>query len=82
MTAIEAFIALRNRKNIRRKCWDKNQLVKWTVLNETQMTMQILKNDYSTEDKIYRHANLFANLLGDLLEYDDWEIVEDDNGTT
>ncbi len=76
MTAIEAFIALRNRKNIRRKCWDKNQLVKWTVLNETQMTMQILKNDYSTEDKIYRHANLFANLLGDLLEYDDWEIVE------
>ena len=82
MTAIEAFIALRNRKNIRRKCWDKNHLVKWTVLNETQMTMQILKNDYSTEDKIYRHANLFANLLGDLLEYDDWEIVEDDNGTT
>jgi hypothetical protein len=76
MTAIEAFIALRNRKNIRRKCWDKSQLVKWTVLNETQMTMQILKNDYSTEDKIYRHANLFANLLGDLLEYDDWEIVE------
>lgn len=76
MTAIEAFIALRNRKNIRRKFWDKSQLVKWTVLNETQMTMQILKNDYSTEDKIYRHANLFANLLGDLLEYDDWEIVE------
>jgi hypothetical protein len=76
MTGLEAFIALRNRKNIRRKCWDENQLVKWTAVNENQMSMQILKNDYDLKDKIYRHANLFANLLGDLLEYDDWEIVE------
>jgi hypothetical protein len=76
MTGIEAFIALRCRKNIRRKSWDENQLVKWTVVNENQMSMEILKNDYSLEDKIYRHANLFANLMGDLLEYDDWEIVE------
>ena len=76
MTGIEAFIALRNRKNIRRKCWDENQLVKWTAVNENQMSMQILKNDYDLKDKIYRHANLFANLLGDLLEYDDWEVVE------
>ena len=76
MTGLEAFNALRDRKNIRRKCWHKSQLVKWTVLNENQMTMHILKNDYSLEDKIYKHANLFANLLADLLEYDDWEIVE------
>ena len=76
MTGVEAFNALRDRKNIRRKCWDKSQLVKWTVLNENQMTMHILKKDYSLEDKIYKHANLFANLLGDLLEHDDWEVVE------
>jgi hypothetical protein len=76
MTGVEAFIALRCRKNIRRKCWDKSQLVKWTPINENQMSMEVLKDDYSLEDKIYRHANLFANLMGDLLEYDDWEIVE------
>jgi hypothetical protein len=39
--------------------------------------MEILKDDYSLEDKIYRHANRFANLMGDLLEHDDWEVVED-----
>ena len=76
MTGLEAFIALRDRKNIRRKCWDSSQLVKWTVLNENQMQMHILKKDYSLEDKIYRYGNLFANLLADLLEYDDWEVVE------
>ena len=76
MTGLEAFIALRDRKNIRRKCWDGSQLVKWTVLNENQMQMHILKKDYSFEDKIYRYGNLFANLLGDLLEHDDWEVVE------
>jgi hypothetical protein len=76
MTGHEAFLALRDRKNIRRKCWDKSQLVKWTVLNDNQITMHILKNDYSLEDKVYKHANLFANLLADLLEYDDWEVVE------
>jgi hypothetical protein len=46
------------------------------VLNDNQMAMHILKNDYSLEDKVYKHANLFANLLADLLEYDDWEVVE------
>lgn len=76
MTGVEAFIALRNRRNIRRKCWNENHLVKWTPVNEHQMSMEILKDDYSLEDKIYRHANRFANLIGDLLEHDDWEIVE------
>lgn len=76
MTGIEAFIALRKQKNIRRKCWDSSQLVKWTVLNENQMQMHILKKDYSLEDKIYRQVNLFANLLKDLLEHDDWEVVK------
>ena len=76
MTGQEAFVALRDRKNIRRKCWDRSQLVKWTVLNENQMQMHILKKDYSLEDKIYKYGNLFANLRADLLEYDDWEVVE------
>ena len=77
MTGLEAFIALRQRKSIRRKCWCNNHLVKVKQINDNQYSMQILKEDYSLEDRIYKHANLFADLLKDLLEdYDDWEVVE------
>lgn len=77
MTGIEAFIALRNRKDIRRKGWDSGHFVKWTILSEAQVSMSVVKKDYSLEDKMYKHANLFAELVKDLLEeYDDWEVVE------
>ena len=77
MTGLEAFIALRQRKSIRRKCWHENHLIKVKQINDNQYSMQILKEDYSLEDRIYKHANLFADLLKDLLEdYDDWEVVE------
>lgn len=77
MSGLEAFVALLNRKNIRRKCWDSGHLVKWTVLNENQMSMEIIKDEYSLTDNMHRSANRFADLLKDLLEPTfDWEIVE------
>lgn len=77
MTGVEAFLALRDRKNIRRKGWDSGHFIEWRILSETQVSMSVVKKEYSLEDKIHKHANLFAELVKEFLEeHDDWEVVE------
>lgn len=39
--------------------------------------MEMVKKDYSLIDKMHRNANLFAEIVKELLEeHDDWEVVE------
>lgn len=77
MTGTEAFLALRDRKNIRRKGWDSGTFIKWTILSEEKVAMEMVKKDYSLIDKMHRNANLFAEMVKELLEeHDDWEVVE------
>lgn len=77
MRGIEAFIALQQRKNVRRASWHKDELVKFTPLNDDQWAMELVMKNEDRVHKLYLQHNAFRDLLRDLLEdHQDWEVVE------
>jgi hypothetical protein len=76
MTAIEAFIALRSWKKIRRASWKQTEFVEVKDMGNGNGELLRHVEEVTTYHIIHRNASVFADLLRDLLEYDDWEIVE------
>jgi hypothetical protein len=76
MTGVEAFQALRSWKKIRRTSWKQSEFVEVQDMGNGNGELLRHVEEVTTYHRIYRKASIFADLLRDLLEHDDWEIVE------
>jgi hypothetical protein len=76
MTGSEAFQAILEMKNIRRKSWSKQEYVE--VKNLDDGTFSLQRHMSSSEQFVSSgtKSDVFAKLFIELLEHSDWEVVE------
>lgn len=76
MTGVEAFNELRNWKKIRRKFWSESEYVEVKDLGNGNGELLRHIDKVTLYNRLHHNADLFADLLRDLLQHDDWEMVE------